>query len=427
MFNRFYFYFIILLISCCEKESSTIIDEDGAIIQKPWLWRTKTCEKDYNGAFISTPVFTNTGVVVGATDDNSIAYLSFLNIDNGSFIWKQNYIINNEVLVFYLNYQKENILIGTEGRKLYRQNLSTGEYEWVHVLGAYIDHWISGIDSIFFLLNVENDPENGYPVTSAYFGNIINGNTELFLIPDLGELPEPDMGRVTWSIGGFRYLKPFKNDTTGEIMLLCYYAKQYYLPNSDNQVSQSYLGLYNFTKKKWVYDLIGLGDYNFLEGFTPTIIGDKVYHTLSGGVAECRMIYTGDLIWRNEGDYDYSFNGSIVINNYMIVLDNRYGYLRALDISTGNEVWHHENIFTASEMQQLNGVVYFAAVTKSAIYAVDAATGDYLWRLKSPDEKNDPYNSFMVDFCTVIPGQDGEKGRVVVSSFTHAYCYEAAR
>ena len=77
-------------------------------------------------------------------------------------------------------------------------------------------------------------------------------------------------------------------------------------------------------------------------------------------------------------------------------------------------------------MQELNGIIYFASGGDHKIHAVEAETGKYIWHLVSPDVENDFYDFFM-PICCVIPVQNGEKGKIVVSSYTHAYCYEAAR
>ncbi len=416
-----------MLLSYCSKETNSIqYDERGAITSMPWLWRVSMTNHDYNGGFINFPVYYNNSVLLGAENDEGINFLRLLDLKDGNIIWNQDYI--EPVTLFEISnpYIVDNSIIIRDGYDLFKINLNTGEYNWRMRDERWGFNWLSGIDSLFFTIDAIIDPITNYPIISASFGKVENGELDLFLIPNLGEIPEPDMGKVNMAIGGFRYLKPFKNNSNNEIMLLCYYDKQYYLLNSEEQISKSYLGLYNFSAKAWVYERVELGDYNFLEGFTPTVIGDRVYHTLSGGVAECRNLYTGDLIWRNEDDYQYSWMSFIIVGNKMIVLDDLYEYLIAYDIIDGHEIWRTKSSSTIDYMQELNGIVYFRCAADGRIHAVEAETGKYIWHLISPDKKDDVYNNFMRQ-CTVVPGKDGEKGRVVVSSFTHAYCYEAAR
>jgi len=427
--SKLILFFIVCfyLLSCNKKEEIPILyDERGAITSMPWLWRVSSTENDYNSGIVSCPIFYNEGVLIGAENINGINFLQFRKIDNGEILWTQDYIYPATFFNVSDPFIMENMVIIRDGHNLFNINLITGEYAWKVRDEEWGYNWLSGIDNLFYNINSIIDPLTDYPIASAYVGNTITGEQELFLIPDLGDLPEPDMGKVNFAIGGFRYLKPFRNESSGDIMLICYYNKQYFLLNSEEQISKSYLGLYNFSAKTWVYERVELGDYNFLEGFTPTIIGDRVYHTLSGGVAECRNLYTGDLIWRNEDDYQYSWIGFIIVNSKMIVMDDWYKNLIAYDIIDGHEIWRMPSGATIEQMQELNGIIYFYCGSDACIHAVEAETGKYIWHLKSPDADNDYLDSFMRQ-CTVVPGKDGEKGRVVVSSFTHAYCYEAAR
>jgi outer membrane protein assembly factor BamB len=418
---------ILFLFSCCKEEEIPIrYDDRGAITSMPWLWRVSMTEYDYNGGFVSYPVYYNGGVLLGAENTEGINYLRFHDIKTGEVLWLQDYIYPASFFNISDPYLVKDAIIIRDGYDLFSMDLNSGEYNWKTRDNGWGFNWLTGIDSLFFTIDAVNDPKTGYPIISASVGNTDDGSLELFLIPDLGDIPEPDMGRVNMAIGGFRYVKPFFNATPNEIMLLCYYDKQYYLPESDNQISQSYMGLYNFSEKEWIYERKELGERNFLEGFTPTIIGDRVYHTLSEGVAECRNLYTGEVVWRNENDYQYSWISFIVVGDRMIVMDDWYENLIAYDTSNGHEIWRTTSGATIELMQELNGVVYFYCGSDACIHAVDAETGKYLWHLKSPDEENDYYDSFIRQ-CTVIPGVNGEKGRVVVSSNTHAYCYEAAR
>jgi outer membrane protein assembly factor BamB len=91
------------------------------------------------------------------------------------------------------------------------------------------------------------------------------------------------------------------------------------------------------------------------------------------------------------------------------------------DVYTGRQLWSTPSHGTSSTLNYLNGVVYFASMGDGRVHAVDAQTGKYLWRIEPPDD------SGLKDECAVIPGQNGEKGKVIVSTFLNGYCYEAER
>ena len=61
------------------------------------------------------------------------------------------------------------------------------------------------------------------------------------------------------------------------------------------------------------------------------------------------------------------------------------------------------------------------------LHAVEVATGKHLWRLQSPDQKGNRGAFFKRDVRVVPAEGEGEKGKVLVSSYLSAFCYEAAR
>jgi outer membrane protein assembly factor BamB len=420
---------LVFLSACCEKDDSEIVrDENGVIIDQPWLWRTKLSVNSTIGAIIEGPAYYNGTALMGSADENDIAYFTGVDIKTGDIIWKQGYLAPTDYFGYYNYFIKNNRITHIDGRTLFQLDITNGNYLWNKKLDVpYAAQWLSGLDSLFFVIVVEPYPGNNYPVESAYWGNIEDGNIELFLIPDLGDLPEPDLNRVNISIGGFRYLKPYYDLQTNDIMLLCHYEKQYYLKGTEEQVSKSYMGLYNFTKREWVYERVELGERNFMEGFTPTIINDRFYHTLSSGFLECRNLSDGKIIWRKQNmASQYSTNGFIIVGNKIIVMDDGKRELVAYDLESGNMVWAESSAGNNSYLKELNGVVYYGSRGDGRIHAVDIETGKHLWRLKSPDSYEDESYYYMSQ-CIVVPGEKGEKGKVIVSSFSHGYCFEAAK
>jgi outer membrane protein assembly factor BamB len=423
----FLFVMIILLGSCLKDDNPIIKDENGIIVTKPWLWRTEISKNTLNGAYISGPAQYDGQVLMGAMDDNNIAYFASLDINNGKFLWKQNYIYSSDFFGFSNFYLYNNTIIQRDGTNLFSLSLSNGNYNWKQKIEGSGGQWTSGIDSLFFTYQVVLYPEVNYPVIAAYYGNIKEGNIQFLIVPDLGELPLPDLQRMDFAIGGFRYIKPFYDAGSNDIMLLCYYYKNYYLPGSDDQVSKSYVGLYNFTDRKWVFERIELGNYDWLEGFTPTIIDNRFYHSLSNGILECRDLNTGKSIWRNQNlNTQYSVTGFKIVDNKMIVMDDRNRLLSAINVSTGKVFWSVTSAPSISYMSELNGIVYYASSADGRIHAVDIETGKHIWLLKSPDATKNPDDYFMQQ-CIVIPGDFRQKNRIIVSSFSHAYCFEAVK
>jgi outer membrane protein assembly factor BamB len=420
------FFSLILLIQCTKNEPEILTDINGVIVDQPYVWKVKLSDHDYIGFYIEPTIYYNDGILMGAENEEGNEYLVFIDTKEGEIRWKLDYYDRSDFFALQEAYQYNDVLIEREHDILYNLDLKTGSFKWIKNIDDDSYAWISGIDSLFFLFNECSYPTNEqYKVYSVSYSNINDGSINPLVIADLGDLPEPDLLKQNM-IGGFRYVKPFKDVVSGDYELLCYYGKNYPLHDSEEMESQSYVGLYNFSKKIWVYERVELGKFNWLEGFTPTIIGNRFYHTLSGGITECRDLNTGAKIWRKENNFQYSYKGFVIADGKMIVMDDLTGNLIALNINYGNELWRTKTAASPSMLYELNGVVYFTTDGDGNLYAIDISEGKVLWRISSPDEKSDRYNSFKCE-CKLIPGKDGEKGKIIVSSFTHGYCYEAAR
>ena len=158
----------------------------------------------------------------------------------------------------------------------------------------------------------------------------------------------------------------------------------------------------------------------------PEIIDGKIYQNI-GKFATCNNITTGELIWRRELDGPGSFGGVLISepDNKMIISTlsgskKTYG----LDLETGNISWITTTTGNNGQPYALNGVAYFTSNGDGKLHALDIATGDYIWKIDSPDDSSN--NSFRGEL-TGIPGKNGEKGRIFTSSFLNAFCFEAAR
>ena len=100
--------------------------------------------------------------------------------------------------------------------------------------------------------------------------------------------------------------------------------------------------------------------------------------------------------------------------------------LVCFDLETGAEMWRTPEGMggnNVSHMYILNGIVYFS---DGAIHAVDIRTGEYKWKIYSPDKSFDR-GAFFKNEIWVVPGKNGKKGRIITSSYRSGICYEAIR
>ena len=96
-----------------------------------------------------------------------------------------------------------------------------------------------------------------------------------------------------------------------------------------------------------------------------------------------------------------------------------------LDPETGVTLWTLKTSTGCNEITSLDGVVYWKDRGDGKLYAIEAATGTLLWRLDDPDpEENSWWSSAGIG---VLPGENGEKGKIYAGTHMRLYCYEAAR
>ena len=68
-------------------------------------------------------------------------------------------------------------------------------------------------------------------------------------------------------------------------------------------------------------------------------------------------------------------------------------------------------------------MLYFSSRGDGKVYAYDTENGELLWQLDSPE-----FESFQgYGGLRAIPGKNGEKGKIIASTYTSAFCYEAER
>jgi outer membrane protein assembly factor BamB len=140
----------------------------------------------------------------------------------------------------------------------------------------------------------------------------------------------------------------------------------------------------------------------------------------------CYNYYTGDLVWEREFPHDFSFSG-FEIEDGILVGSCENKILYGIDARLGNILWTSEGAGTNSKLENriLNGIVYFGGGSSGFFHAVDIHSGKTIWKL-------DPYKyednkAFWTWSVNVVPGNDGEKGRVIIQNALHAYCFEAVK
>ena len=258
-------------------------------------------------------------------------------------------------------------------------------------------------------------PDSGGVVTiiSKSDGQILSKMKPIY--DTTGMLPINQSGRL----GYIAFINPWSYQ--GDSMIVVSYGD----PPLKGWLFREYIGLYNYTKQRWVYDKMLLKEPSQWGIYSlPAVYENKVYHA-TGNQIICSDILTGKKIWETSTP-----NQSFIFSKLFAVGSKLYansddGYLNCLDAQSGSMVWRIRSSGSSSKLGYLNGIIYFVGGGDGKLHAVDAETGNYIWKLESPDA--DKSKAPFSGLCAVIPGKSGAKGKVVVLTGLNAYCYEAIK
>jgi len=414
------FFFLFFLIFCnfnCSKD--TVIDANGTIINLKPLWQSAT--NDGSGArfLISQTAFYDNGILVSGKQNNKDALL-MLDVSSSTKKWVfQDF--PSSISSYSLDFPvvMKNNFICNEYYFNMNLDMSTGKTVWKNSFFGY------SYDRLNNLFN----------------GTIYCGNRG---INNLGKKPVGAY-KLNMQTGTPEFILPVKIDTTNVLVgtghsgdVSCVYPFVYNLDTlisivvTDPPISgykfRLTTCLYNLSKKVWVYERAPLFDVSNsgVEG-KPVVSGNYMY-VCSGGKTVCFNILTGETRWINyftDGGVPSSFLTSTpLLADGKLFVQNENTYLYCLSPSSGILLWRQGIFGTCSQMEYLNGVVYFVSGGDGKLYAIDAADGNKLWAIPSPDLKNNSGASFD-RYVGLVPPQNGQKGKIVVTTGLNAYCYEA--
>ncbi len=348
-----------------------------------------------------------------------------IDIDTGNELWEWHDPIDNRSFDATKYYVYDNYFVWDEGRELYCVDLLTGNTVWKKRFEAGNDPLlkeVNGIGTDFFVL--AGFP---YPGNKTYPQSVRIYKTSVTDGPVLAEIMEIAPGNYVnndgvatygWEVAAFR-------SNTGDTLIFTDTTD----PVSEIANGQTKISLYNLTRQKWVYNRKAIKGVYSGSVDKPKLHKGIVYMAMSPYIVAVNLM-TGELVWKWYRERaGYGTSGFILVPEKNLIVFNAEAsgtILYALDMATGNIVWREPSSGTSSRLQYLNGVIYFVGGGDGLLHAVDVDTGRHLWKIRSPDEAVNS-NAWFARYCAAFPGQNGQKGRIVVTSGLNAFAYEAVR
>lgn len=293
----------------------------------------------------------------------------------------------------------ENILVWRSVRRVYSINLLTGQTVWrqniTNNVGFGADN-ITGLGNRFLFPSARITYFSGLTHTGniatgpilQYNGNInmvISSSPQMFL----NEIPNfvPQANRLdTLAILAH-------TDSEGE--------------------GANVFNLYNLTQNKFIYTKTIPGDTSGAFSYPPSIQNGKIYFP-AGPVILCFDLKTGNELWRTR--FSSITTSALLIVNNKIYSTNENHTTYCLDLETGKILWQTGTRGGASKPFYMNGVIYFTSIADGHLYGLDAENGKILMKIDDPRSG--------IGFQDVVTGADG---KIYASTWTHLYCFKAAR
>ncbi|MGB3850169.1 MAG: PQQ-binding-like beta-propeller repeat protein [Tunicatimonas sp.] len=415
------FWAVLLISSSCERQDELPVrrDAEGALTSMPYQWRTSLSDDGrlIGGTLSPTIQYEDHILFASQGEGENGNRLSMLAIADGKVRWHYDDFFNIQQRFFDIRHQHqyENHFVFQEGKQYYHLDLADGST----IEKRRVDYGSSrmgGLENEYFLATGFLLNEQGTFDGAVFVGDVLTQSRELLIRPEFSG----DHLSVNNEVGLVGSVIPHK-DASGDIMLTYDYSE----PISD-YLASTYIGLYNYSKGEHIYrrQPLALNVGSYASG-NPIIYEDRLYRVPDKSLV-CVDLYTGEKQWAVNFDQGFTFSGFIIAED-KVLANNEDTYLYALDPRTGRQLWRVKSSGTSSPMSYLNGVVYFVGGGDGLLHAVEVATGKHLWRLQSPDMR-DNRGAFFKSDVRVVPAEgEGEKGKVLVSSYLSAFCYEAAR
>ena len=410
--------FFVSILSCSKEESSK--DKNGVVISRPHIWAITVTDDDSlaNSYFVRKTIHYKNNLLVSARTQGK-TLLRMINLDNGKTQWEWNdFFQYYSSFWIYYHHITQNELTFFDYNFLYKIDLNSGKAIVKKKQFEQYDRAMNGIDDKVFATYLIDG--NGALHGGGYIVTVDNNNLETL---DRFKPKYDTTQSVPFNEGGYAYSGygvPVKQNN--EI----YVAVKSNDPSpAKGMQGNQLLGLYNYTKKQWVYERQSIHEQG--NGAGLIFVNNENVFTQGLGWVGCHDLMSGTRKWKTTIP-----NGNIHLSAGLLIANNRVyansddGQLACIDATNGSILWQIRSSGSSTPLSILNGVVYFVGGGDGKLHAVDAETGNYLWKIESPDIGKNKWAVFS-GLCAVVPGVGSAKGKIVVTTGLNAYCYEAIK
>lgn len=387
------------------------------------LWQTPlTDSNNYLDGMVFTDVQFNGNMLFdGKAGGNSCLYS--LNISSGKIQWKWNDYFENGDFQTTSIYQYQNLALIPYARVIYCIDLNTGATKWKRKEPInYYGNLVLGLGNDYYASVSDYSNGDGTFEGKIVHGDLITGNEIDVITPDYSRNLVYETAGGTKTTGFIYSSALIKINTNNALVIFFGDPLSSTDPNPYYGRVNYYFGLYDLDKKQWLYKKkeFMLNTRNPLNNVM--VENGKIYVS-SAYTMQCNDLISGDLCWSSNLSDRVSSQDRWIDGKILTTTQDRVTH--CIDAKTGQQLWSITTSGNPGVIKEINGIAYMVG-GNSKLFAIDINSGKILWQFSSLDENLYKYGYFMEGVRTTL-GVNGEKGKVLLSSYKSAFCYEAIR
>jgi outer membrane protein assembly factor BamB len=309
----------------------------------------------------------------------------------GKTLWQSaDFFRDAETLLVERVFIKDSIMVIANANKHYGINLNTGKFIWRNRQYESLHAGITGEGTHYYF--------------SDFHKNIFSG--------DVQTGREGKILSISSKAPQCIIRQPVIIRKKNENFLVALYSDY----NPMTYIGQPFFSLYNLTKKRIVHTTPLLPPETGNSPYGIPIIDDNQVYFSVGNYVICCNLQDGKEIWKHKFQSGFLTSGIAVMENLLIANTDDSG-IYALNPLTGKIVWQNENGGASSTLFYMDGVIYFTGGGNGLLYAINAKSGQLLWKIQAPSERQNE-NDFFFGNVT------GADGKIYASSYTTLYCFK---
>jgi len=394
---KIYKVFLLCLALCwlsfaCQPPTPPVVTLPQDTAPKP-IW---TMSRDGgSGVYGWFPQFIFGGNLITYTKKNGVAYIVAFNKNTGQEVWAWSDLFNQHEAKTDFIHIFDNILVWRSIRRVYAINLLSGQTVWKQNIDSQVAFGtdeISGLGPRIIFQTFR---------TTYFSGNVLTGNITA------NPILQPNVSMRT----NHGATKVFLNAPPNFLPQAALNDNLAVLPYGNEQAT--FFTIYNLTKNQEIYTKTIPGDTSGVFSYSPSVHNGKIYFP-AGAFVLCFDLTTGNELWRARLRSVVT-SALLIVNNKIYITDENHT-THCFDTESGKALWKTGTRGGASRPFYMNGVIYFTSIADGHLYGLDAEDGKILMKI------DDPRGG--IGFGDMVAGADG---KIYANTYTHLYCFKAAR